>query len=93
MVDRPTGGHPSVVAFRASLSRTLSFLFHQEGSIRRTHPHPTHPRFLLSGDECGVGPVGLGGGWEMSQSPYARGCNDVSSIKLGQNVLMYSVTH
>jgi hypothetical protein len=38
-------------------------------------------------------PVGLGGGWEMSQSPYARGCNDVSSIKLGQNVLMYSVTH
>ena len=38
-------------------------------------------------------PVGLGGGWEMSQSPYARGCNDVSSIKLGQNILMYSVTH
>lgn len=36
---------------------------------------------------------GLGGGWEMSQSPYARGYNDVSSIKLGQNVLMYSVTH
>ncbi len=37
--------------------------------------------------------IGLGGGWEMSQSPYARGCNDVSSIKIGQNVLMYSVTH
>lgn len=38
-------------------------------------------------------PIGLGGGWEMSQSPYARGCNEVSSIKLGQNILMYSVTH
>lgn len=38
-------------------------------------------------------PFGLGGGWEMSQSPYARGYNDVSSIKLGQNILQYSVTH
>ena len=38
-------------------------------------------------------PLGLAGGWEMSQSPYARGINDVSAIQLGQNVLMYSVTH
>jgi len=37
-------------------------------------------------------PMGLCGGWEMSQSPYARGCNNVSSIKLGQNILLYSVT-
>lgn len=38
-------------------------------------------------------PLGLSGGWEMSQSPYARGLNDVSAIQIGQNVLMYSVTH
>lgn len=37
-------------------------------------------------------PLGLAGGWEMSQSPYARGYNDVSAIKLGQNILMYAVT-
>lgn len=37
-------------------------------------------------------PFGLAGGWELSQSPYARGCNDVSSVKLGQNILLYSVT-
>ena len=35
---------------------------------------------------------GLAGGWEMSQSPYARGYNDVSSIHLGQNILWYSIT-
>jgi len=35
---------------------------------------------------------GLAGGWEMSQSPYARGYNEVGSIKLGQNILMYAVT-
>jgi len=29
----------------------------------------------------------------MSQSPYARGINDVSAIQMGQNILMYSVTH
>ena len=29
----------------------------------------------------------------MSQSPYARGCNNVGSVKLGQNILMYSITH
>jgi hypothetical protein len=38
-------------------------------------------------------PFGLAGGWEMSQSPYARGCDDVGSIKLGQNILLYSVTN
>ncbi len=38
-------------------------------------------------------PLGLAGGWEMSQSPYARGFNDLGSIQLGQNILYYSVTH
>jgi len=38
-------------------------------------------------------PFGLAGGWEMSQSPYARGINDVGAIQMGQNILMYSVTH
>ena len=38
-------------------------------------------------------PLGLAGGWEMCQSPYARGINDVGAIQMGQNVLMYSVTH
>jgi hypothetical protein len=35
---------------------------------------------------------GMAGGWEMSQSPYARGYDDVGSIKLGQAVLMQAVT-
>ena len=38
-------------------------------------------------------PLGIAGGWEMSQSPYARGINDVGAIQIGQNVMMYSVTH
>jgi len=38
-------------------------------------------------------PLGLAGGWEMSQCPYARGCSDISSIQLGQNVLMHAITH
>lgn len=38
-------------------------------------------------------PFGLAGGWEMSQSPYARGLSDVSAIQMGQNVLMQAVTH
>jgi len=38
-------------------------------------------------------PFGLAGGWEMSQSPYARGINEVSAIQIGQNVMSYSVTH
>ena len=29
----------------------------------------------------------------MSQSPYARGVNDVSATQIGQNVMLYSVTH
>ena len=35
---------------------------------------------------------GMAGGWEMSQSPYARGYDDIGSIKIGQNILMYVVT-
>ncbi len=38
-------------------------------------------------------PFALAGGWEMSQSPYARGYNDAAAIQIGQNILMYSVTH
>lgn len=38
-------------------------------------------------------PFGLSGGWEMSQSPYARGVNDVGATQIGQNVMMYTVTH
>lgn len=38
-------------------------------------------------------PYALAGGWEMSQSPYARGYNDAGAIQIGQNILMYSVTH
>jgi hypothetical protein len=38
-------------------------------------------------------PFGLAGGWEMSQSPYARGVNDSSALLLGQNILMYSLTN
>jgi hypothetical protein len=37
-------------------------------------------------------PFGMAGGWEMSQSPYARAYDDISSQRLGQNILMYSVT-
>lgn len=37
-------------------------------------------------------PFGLAGGWEMSQSPYGRGYDDISSQRLGQNILMYAVT-
>jgi hypothetical protein len=37
-------------------------------------------------------PFGMAGGWEMSQSPYAKGYDDVGSQKLGQNILMYAVT-
>ena len=36
--------------------------------------------------------LGMAGGWEMSQSPYARGYDDVGSIKLGQCILMQAVT-
>ena len=37
-------------------------------------------------------PLGMAGGWEMSQSPYAKGYNALGSVKLGQNILMYAVT-
>ncbi len=37
--------------------------------------------------------LGMAGGWEMSPSPYARGYDPVGSTKLGENLLMYSITH
>ncbi len=37
-------------------------------------------------------PFGMAGGWEMCQSPFAKGYDDVGSQRLGQNVLMYAVT-
>jgi hypothetical protein len=36
--------------------------------------------------------IGLAGGWEMCQSPYARGYGDIGCIKLGHNILMYAMT-
>ncbi len=38
-------------------------------------------------------PLGLAGGWEMSPSPYARSYDPVGATKLGENLLMYSITH
>ena len=35
---------------------------------------------------------GLAGGWEMCQSPYARGYGDIGCVKLGHNILMYAMT-
>lgn len=66
-------------------------LMQESGQARA---EPTLFGILINGN-LGVvySPFGLSGGWEMSQSPYARGVNDVSAIQLGQNVLMYSVTH
>lgn len=47
----------------------------------------------IEGHLCVIySPLGLAGGWEMSQSPYARGYNAVGAVKLGQNILMYAVT-
>jgi hypothetical protein len=37
-------------------------------------------------------PVGMAGGWEMSQSPYAHGYDAAGSLLLGQNILMYAIT-
>ena len=37
-------------------------------------------------------PFGMAGGWEMCQSPFAKGYDDVGSQRLGQNILMYAVT-
>lgn len=66
-------------------------LMQESGQARA---EPTLFGILLNGN-LGViySPFGLSGGWEMSQSPYARGVNDVSAIQLGQNVMLYSVTH
>jgi hypothetical protein len=38
-------------------------------------------------------PYGIAGGWEMSPSPYANGYNDPDTLKLGQNILHYIITH
>jgi len=37
--------------------------------------------------------LGLVGGWELSPSPYARAYNAAGATQLGENLLMYSVTH
>ena len=48
---------------------------------------------LVPGQYCVVySPFGMAGGWEMSQSPYAKAYDDVGSQKLGQNILMYAIT-
>ncbi len=38
-------------------------------------------------------PYGLAGGWEMSQNPYALGYDDAGSLSIGENILMYAITH
>jgi len=66
-------------------------------SMQKTGQARTAPDLLGIDVEGNFGviysPVAVQGGWEMSQSPYAIGVNDIGSIQLGQNVLMYSVTH
>jgi Domain of unknown function (DUF4159) len=66
-------------------------LMQESGQARA---EPTLFGILLNGN-LGViySPFGLSGGWEMSQSPYARGINDVSATQIGQNVMMYTITH
>ena len=38
-------------------------------------------------------PYGIAGCWDMFQSPYALGYNDIEALKLGQNILFYAITH
>lgn len=38
-------------------------------------------------------PYGMAGSWEADQSPYALGYNDIEGLRLGQNILMYAITH
>ncbi len=38
-------------------------------------------------------PFGLAGGWELSPSPYSRSYNPASALQLGENLLLYSITH
>ena len=64
----------------------------QESGVARTEP--TLLGVEINGNYGVIySPYGLAGGWEMSPSPYARGLNEVSSIQMGQNILLYSVTH
>ena len=37
-------------------------------------------------------PLGLAGGWELAQNPYALGYQDSDAIALGENILMYGIT-
>ncbi len=37
-------------------------------------------------------PLGLAGGWELSQSPYALGYEDSPALMLGENILMHAIT-
>lgn len=67
-------------------------LMQESGGKARTEPALFGMDF---GGHYGViySPFGLAGGWEMSQSPYARGVNDSGALHLGQNILMYSLTN
>jgi len=38
-------------------------------------------------------PYAMSGGWEMAQNPYAIGYDDASSLLIGENILMYAITH
>lgn len=48
----------------------------------------------LNGQAAAIySPYGMCGGWEMAQNPYALGYDDAGSLSLGENVLMYTMTH
>ncbi len=38
-------------------------------------------------------PYGMCGGWEMAQNPYAFGYDDAGALSIGENILMYAITH
>ena len=56
---------------------------------------PPRVEALVHADNVAIvySPFGLAGGWELSPSPYANAYNPASSTQLGENILMYSITH
>lgn len=38
-------------------------------------------------------PYGMAGGWEMAQNPYSFGYDDAGALSIGENILMYAITH
>jgi hypothetical protein len=60
----------------------------------RTMTSPQLKRIVLKNRPVVIySPRGIEGGWEMSQSPYALGYGNESSIRLGENILLSAITH